>query len=69
MSCCGKKRQAYRAFLVPRPVRLRFVGDGTVEIKGATTGKSYVASRNAREIDVDPRDASGLLQGGRFNRA
>ena len=54
---------------MPRPVRLRFVGEGTIEIKGAMTGRSYVASENAREIDVDPRDASGLLQGGRFDRA
>lgn len=69
MGCCGTKRQAYRAWLSPRPVRLRFLGTGTIELKGATTGKSYVVSKETREIDVDPRDASGLLQGGRFNRA
>ena len=69
MSCCGKKRQEYRAWLSPRPVRLRFLGTGTIELKGATTGKSYVVSKDAREIEVDPRDASGLVQSGRFNRA
>jgi hypothetical protein len=69
MSCCGKKRQAYRAFLQPRPVRLRFLGTGTIELKGTQTGKAYVVSKDIREIDVDPRDAAGLLQGGRFNRA
>ncbi len=69
MSCCGKKRHAHRAWLMPRPVRLRFLGAGTIELKGAATGKSYVASEGAREIDVDPRDANGLVQGGRFDRA
>lgn len=69
MSCCGNKRQAYRAWLMPRPVRLRFEGSGTIALKGAMTGKPYMASESTREIDVDPRDAGGLLQNDLFVRA
>ena len=66
MSCCGGRRKAYKAWLAPRPVRLRFLGEGRVEAKGTATGKPYVASESTREIDVDPRDANAFLQGGKF---
>jgi hypothetical protein len=66
MSCCGKRRQAFKAWLAPRPIRLRFLGEGTAEIKGAGTGKPYVFSENAREIEVDPRDAKQILQSAGF---
>ena len=62
MSCCGKRRQAYKAWLMPRPIRLRFLGQGTAEVKGAGTGKPYVFSETLREIEVDPRDARQILQ-------
>ena len=62
MSCCGKRRQAYKAWLIPRPIRLRFLGQGTAEVKGAGTGKPYVFSETLREIEVDPRDARQILQ-------
>lgn len=62
MSCCGKKRQAHKAWLMPRPVRLRFLGQGTAEVKGPGTGKPYVFSEAAREVEVDPRDAKQILQ-------
>jgi hypothetical protein len=51
---------------MPRPVRLRFLGEGTTEVKGIGTGKPYVFSETAREIDVDPRDARQILQGPSF---
>ena len=66
MSCCGRRRQAYKAWLVPRSIRLRFVGGGTFEARGATTGRTYVASEAEREVEVDPRDAKEILQSGRF---
>jgi hypothetical protein len=62
MSCCGKRRQAYKAWLMPRPIRLRFLGQGTAEVKGAGTGKPYVFTETLREIEVDPRDAKQILQ-------
>ena len=66
MSCCGRRRQAYKAWLAPRPVRLRFLGEGEAEVKGAGTGKSYLFSETAREMDVDPSDARGMLGGPEF---
>ena len=66
MSCCGKRRQAHKAWLMPRPVRLRFVGEGTGEVRGAGTGKPYVFSETLREIEVDPRDAKQILLGAGF---
>ena len=41
-------------------------GEGRVEAKGKVTGRSYVASESAREIEVDARDARNFLEGGRF---
>jgi hypothetical protein len=69
MSCCGNKRQAFKAWLKPRPVRLRFLGAGVIALKGAVTGTPYMASQTAREIEVDPRDAGDLVQHGVFVRA
>jgi hypothetical protein len=66
MSCCGRRRQAYKAWLAPRPVRLRFLGEGAAEVTGAGTGKSYLFSAAAREMDVDPRDAREMLRGSEF---
>jgi len=45
---------------------MRFVGEGRIEAKGNVTGRSYVASDSAREIEVDARDARNFLEGGRF---
>ena len=66
MSCCGQRRKAHRAWLESRPVRMLFVGEGRVEAKGKVTGRSYVVSESAREIEVDARDARNFLEGGRF---
>jgi hypothetical protein len=65
MGCCGQRR-ANKAWLAPRPVRLRFVGMGTAEATGMGTGKMYVASDRAPEIEVDARDARDLVQSGMF---
>jgi predicted transcriptional regulator with HTH domain len=45
---------------------LRFLGEGEAEVKGAGTGKSYLFSETAREMDVDPSDARGMLRGPEF---
>jgi hypothetical protein len=47
-------------------VRLRFVGTGTAEAKGVTTGKMYVVSESAPEVEVDGRDAREMVQSGLF---
>jgi hypothetical protein len=66
MSCCGRRRRAHKAWLMSRPVRLRFLGEfageGAIEVKGSVTGKPYVFSEETREMAVDPRDAGGFLQ-------
>jgi hypothetical protein len=69
MSCCGNKRQAFKAWLTPRPVRLRFLGAGSITLKGAFTGNAYMASESSREIEVDPRDAGEFVLHGAFVRA
>jgi hypothetical protein len=64
--CCGKRRQANRAWLQPRPVRLRFVGPVAVEARGAVTGTNYAASDRAPDLNVDARDAQELVKSGQF---
>lgn len=66
MSCCGQRREAYKAWLQPHPIRLRFLGDGTFEFRGPFSGTTYSASETTREIEVDPRDAREVVQSGRF---
>ena len=66
MSCCGQRRQANKAWLQPRPIRLRYVGRGLVEARGAATGRNYVVSESAPEVDVDARDARELMKSGLF---
>jgi hypothetical protein len=69
MSCCGQRRQAHKAWLAPRPVRMRFVGTGAMEARGAVTGRTYAASERAPDIDVDARDARELVKSGQFEVA
>jgi len=63
------KQGAPKARQVDQPVRLRFIGAGTIAFRGPVTGKPYLASESAREIDVDPRDVDELIQNGVFVRA
>jgi hypothetical protein len=62
MSCCGSRRRAHRAWMVARPVRLRYLGDESTQVIGNATGRPYSFTTVAREMDVDPHDAQGLLQ-------
>ena len=66
MSCCGQRREAYKAWLKPHPIRLRFLGSGTFQFRGPFTGETYSVSDSAPEIEVDPRDAREVVQAGRF---
>ena len=68
MSCCGRKRQAYREWLMAPPVRLRDLAAAPKPMAGPITGRSYEFSPQAREIDVDPRDANALIATSRFAR-
>ena len=69
MTSSESKRQVEKASLAAPPVRLRFLGTGTIALKGAITGKPYLASESTREIDVDARDATEFLEHGVFSRA
>ncbi|HEY2859735.1 MAG TPA: hypothetical protein VGJ21_15045 [Terracidiphilus sp.] len=65
MSCCGQRR-ANKAWLAPRPVRMRYLGAAPVETKGGVTGRMYAASERTPHIEVDARDARELLKSGQF---
>ena len=66
MSCCGSRRKAHKAWLQSRPVRLRYLGEQWAHVIGRATGKTYLFTTGEREMDVDARDALGLLQIGSF---
>ena len=34
MSCCGSRRKAHKAWLISRPVRLRYVGEQSAQVIG-----------------------------------
>jgi hypothetical protein len=62
MSCCGSRRKAHKAWLISRPVRLRYLGEQSAQVIGKATGTTYSFTAIERERDVDARDALGLLQ-------
>jgi hypothetical protein len=62
MSCCGSRRKAHKAWLISRPVRLRYVGEQSAQVIGNATGTTYSFTSMEREADVDARDAPSLLQ-------
>lgn len=62
MSCCGSRRKSHKAWLISRPIRLRYSGDQPAQVVGNTTGTVYSFTATERETDVDARDALGLLQ-------
>ena len=66
MSCCGSRRKAHKAWLISRPVRLRYLGDQSAQVIGNATGIIYSFTSTEREMDVDVRDAPSLLQTKRF---
>jgi len=62
MSCCGGRRKAHKAWLISRPVRLRYLGEQSALVTGNATGTTYSFTTSERETDVDARDAPSLLQ-------
>ena len=62
MSCCGHRRRAYKAWLLPRPVRLRSLASEPIRAVGRVTGNVYEFSSASPEMDVDARDAVELLK-------
>ncbi|HEY7032575.1 MAG TPA: hypothetical protein VH482_14635 [Thermomicrobiales bacterium] len=48
------------------PTRLAYRGEGPVVVRGPATGFAYVFSGLGDTLDVDERDAAGLLQLGHF---
>jgi hypothetical protein len=62
MSCCGSRRKAHKAWMVSRPVRVRYLGEGSTQVVGNVSGKPYSFTTEAREMEVDAHDAEGLLQ-------
>jgi hypothetical protein len=62
MSCCGSRRKAHKAWLISRPVRLRYLGEQSTQAIGKATGATYSFTTTEREMDVDARDALSLLQ-------
>ena len=66
MSCCGGRRRANREWLVPRPVRLRYLGRNPIQTVGRVTGQTYEFSSESPENEVDARDARELVQTSSF---
>ena len=62
MSCCGSRRQAYKAWLVPRPVTVRYFGSERITTVGRVTGNRYDFSPDTAIVAVDGRDAAELLR-------
>lgn len=83
MSCCRSRRTSTprpsgRAASgagtnAPEPpgaaVRLRFLGQETVQIRGTTSGQVYRVTPTEPLLSVDPRDVRVLLRSGLFRAA
>lgn len=67
MSCCGRRRQAHKAWLIVRPVSLRYLGSVPVTVVGLVTGNEYDFSPDKPAVMVDARDAVELLRLGSFS--
>ena len=66
MGCCGGRRRANKAWLVPRPVRLRYLGKDPIRTVGGVTGRPYEFSSQNPESEVDARDAAELVKTSTF---
>ena len=62
MSCCGSRRQAHKAWLTPRPVSVRYLGNVPITAVGLVTKNRYEFSPGTPTITVDARDAAELLR-------
>jgi len=75
MGCCGSNRSSWTRVarvspdsLGPGFVRLRWRRRVTASVTGPGTGRTYHVSAERRVVDVDSRDASGLMATGFFER-
>ena len=80
--CCGQKRATMATQVARHPnplpapatlavrftVRLRYVQDARLHVRGPVSGSVYECSDASREIVVDARDAVSLEQTGLFQR-
>lgn len=78
MGCCGQRRTALvqgRASGQPMPatagpsVRIEFMQQASVMIRGPATGRHYQFHPGAQSQQVDPRDAASLVKSGYFRLA
>ena len=79
MSCCGHRRQAYRAAAqplepVPLPpatrltIAVEHLGDHPMVIGGSVSGTAYLFGPRGSTLPVDERDVGDLVATGRFER-
>jgi hypothetical protein len=81
MGCCGQKRAAFSTGdqpaprdearrqvgrQAPGPVKLRYMGDRPVHVRGTVTGRTYVFASPGAVAEIDPRDRPGLVRTGKF---
>lgn len=66
MSCCGKQRANWRGELpripraqpgTPHAVYFRYLGNQSITVVGAATGRTYSFSGAGATAAVDPKDA------------
>ena len=79
MSCCGGKRaesanvpasrMGEPTVSAPRVRRLEYLGQSPIQVRGASSGRSYQFSPQRRVRDVAPSDALTLLRTGYFRPA
>jgi hypothetical protein len=70
MGCCNLQRAAVdlstarkpAPALASRQVAIRFLGQGSVAVKGPVTGLTYAFSASTPRRGVDARDAPALLR-------
>jgi hypothetical protein len=68
MSCCGQRRRAHKAWLLARPVSVRYLATEPIRAVGQVTGNFYEFSSATPELYVDARDVAALLDTASFAR-
>jgi hypothetical protein len=76
MSCCGQKRQKWRAssqktnaplpIVLQNPTLLYHLGESSLVIKGGVTGNTYLFAGRGTSLNVDKRDVPTLIAMKRF---
>jgi hypothetical protein len=84
MGCCDRARRAAprSATTAPaspdadvsgsrlaRPLRLHYLGQPAIEVRGAASGRTYRFDARTRTQSIDPSDVNGLLRTRLFRRA